>query len=80
MNRRQFLRSATLGSMAALCGISGDAKAAPTLTMLDTRVISRQPQVPITAGRRWRAAAAANCCWSIPADANSMSVPLAESN
>lgn len=44
MNRRQFLRSATLGSMAALCGISGDAKAAPTLTMLDTRVISRQPQ------------------------------------
>ena len=44
INRRQFLRSASLGSVAALLGVSREATAAPAIVILDTRVISRQPQ------------------------------------
>ena len=44
MNRRQFVRAAGLAGAAALVGLRSVAKAASAITVLDTRVISRQPQ------------------------------------
>jgi sialidase-1 len=44
MNRRQFLRSTTLISAVVLSGLARPAQAAPTLEILETKVISHQPQ------------------------------------
>jgi hypothetical protein len=44
MNRRQFLRNTTLVSASALLGYQSIAQAEPTLEILDTRVISHEPQ------------------------------------
>lgn len=56
MNRRQFLRGAGLVSAAAALHFLPNAQAEPTLEILDTRVISYQPQyyhgLPTVARRR----------------------------
>ena len=44
MNRRQFLRSTSLASVAALSGWAHSASAAAALEILETRVISREPK------------------------------------
>lgn len=56
MNRRQFLRGTSLVSAAAVMGFLPRAQAEPALEILDTRVISHQPQFyhgwPTVARRR----------------------------
>jgi sialidase-1 len=44
LNRRQFLRAAGMAAAATAVGLSGRAQAAPAIEVLDTRVVSREPQ------------------------------------